>query len=214
VELAGLGIVRGQLQRWNPPEPHAVFGAAASHSALRRSSRWAALGEIPMWAQVAAAMLFLGAAAGLANLHITVGPGGFSVRTGWSAPGGGLDTGRTAAPTNVASRQDLAALETVLRAEIRAASDAASPAPVADMAAEREEIMRGVRALVTSREQEQRRDCALQIAEMYRTVQSQRQGDLAKIDKVLDTREYLLRRDALYQQRQLNAITQQVTQRR
>ena len=49
---------------------------------------------------------------------------------------------------------------------------------------------------------------------MYRTVQSQRQGDLAKIDKVLDSREFLLRRDALYQQRQLNAITQQVTQRR
>jgi anti-sigma factor RsiW len=209
-EFAGLGLVRTRLQQWVPPEP---VGALRDAGAVRPSARWAALRDIPVWAQVAAAMLFLGAAAGLANLRVTVGPQGLSVSTGWVNRG--LDAARSAPPANVASRQDLAALETVLRAEIKAASDlAVKSVPVVDMAAEREEIMRGVRGFVASREQEQRRDVALQVAEMYRTVQSQRQGDLARIDKVLDTREYLLRRDALYQQRQLNAITQQVTQRR
>ena len=44
---------------------------------------WAALGDLPLWAQVAAAMLCVGVAAGVANLEVRYEGGRLSVRTGW-----------------------------------------------------------------------------------------------------------------------------------
>ena len=81
-------------------------------------------GRFPSWAQVAAALLFLGVSAGIANLDVRYDASGLSVRTGWStsAPIAGL-RGRAsravrrrpvAAPvpsTPAPWRADLAALE-------------------------------------------------------------------------------------------------------
>ena len=62
-ELAGLRGVRTQLARWSPPEPiNLQVGIGNSQSAWWR--------QIPAWAQVAAALLFLGVSAGMANLDI------------------------------------------------------------------------------------------------------------------------------------------------
>jgi hypothetical protein len=157
-------------------------------------------------------MLFAGLAAGLANLDITVRRDGVSVRTGWSPPD--RPPGDAAIAFEPASRADLAALETALRAElsVRPVSPAAFVA--ADSAAEHDVIIRRVHSIIARHEQAERRELALEIADVYRTVQSQRQGDLAKIDKVLDARESVIMREAARQQRLLNAITQQVVQQR
>src|SRR4051812_46315427 len=62
-EIAALRGVRTQLARWSPPEP--VGLSINQQSAINNQQWWRA---IPAWAQVAAAMLFLGVSAGIANL--------------------------------------------------------------------------------------------------------------------------------------------------
>jgi hypothetical protein len=82
-ELAELRAVRTELAEWAPPEPARVLAIAPSAAAPRRNVVWSALAEIPAWAQVAAAMLALAVAAGVANLQINYGAQGLTVRTGW-----------------------------------------------------------------------------------------------------------------------------------
>src|SRR5438477_632143 len=81
--------VRSRLGRWSPPEPARALTSATAPPVGRRGV-WAALGAIPAWAQVAAALLFVGVAARVANLDVTYDRNGLSVRTGWfaSARGG------------------------------------------------------------------------------------------------------------------------------
>src|SRR5689334_411698 len=75
-ELDALSGVRRRLAAWTPPALDAI-GSAASPPPWWR--------QVPAWAQVAAALLFLGVSAGLANLSIHYDQSGFTVRTGWLA---------------------------------------------------------------------------------------------------------------------------------
>ena len=68
-EIAALRVVRKQLARWSPPEPgFAVTSrqAAVAGPQVGQPSWWR---EIPAWAQVAAALLFLGVSAGVRRLN-------------------------------------------------------------------------------------------------------------------------------------------------
>src|SRR5258708_26587008 len=58
-ELAGLRAVRTQLARWEPP---AVASLQSPVPSPGRQSWWR---SIPAWAEVAAALLFLGVSAGI-----------------------------------------------------------------------------------------------------------------------------------------------------
>ena len=85
-EVAALRGVRTQLAHWSPPEPtsrSAVRRATVPQSAFRQSAHGG--GAIPAWAQVAAALLFLGVSAGIANLDVRYDQNGLSIRTGWSS---------------------------------------------------------------------------------------------------------------------------------
>jgi hypothetical protein len=189
-ELDELGAVRAQLARWTPPEP--VFGvgrAAAPRDAggrvLAGPPSWLTrLREIPVWTQVAAAALVLGASAGLANVRIDYNDAGLAVRTGWMA-----ETPAPAAPVpaNIDPapwRVELAALEADLRREMRAA---ASPAPAAvSTRADAAETMRGVRALIEESEKRQQRELALRMAEIASGVRTQRVADLRTIESNLN----------------------------
>src|SRR5207249_1100947 len=67
-DLAALNGVRTQLARWSPPEPKFAVVASNPKSRIPNPvSRWR---EIPAWAQVAAALLFLGVAARIANIDV------------------------------------------------------------------------------------------------------------------------------------------------
>src|SRR5262249_18889977 len=89
-DLAALRGVRTRLARWPPPEPTSASRSQQSAAnpqstinpppAIRNPQWWRA---IPAWAQVAAALVFLGVAAGVANLDIRHDSNGLSVRTGW-----------------------------------------------------------------------------------------------------------------------------------
>jgi hypothetical protein len=158
-------------------------------SAIRNPQWWSA---IPVWAQVAAALLFLGVSAGIANLDVRYDRNGLTVRTGWSGRSGrsgGSDVAQSSSSAAAPWKADIAALESQLKNEIRAVqTSAASPAATARTVATPAgdaDLARRVRALVEESEKRQQRELALRIAELVRDVNAQRQADLVKIDRTL-----------------------------
>ena len=210
-DLAALRGVRTHLARWSPPEPKfsVTTGAANPQSAIRspRSSMW--WRGIPAWAQVAAALLFLGVSAGIANLDVRYDANGVSIRTGWSRPATIASAPPLTAPVGTASqasfplqasgstdpratetapwRADLAALERQLKAEFRGAQNAAAPSGSAAHNAADADTLRRVRALIDDSEKRQQRELALRLAEVIRDVNAKREADLLKVDRVLGT---------------------------
>ena len=220
-ELAALRGVRVQLGRWAPPEfpwqsamgtPRSAI--RAPQSAIRDPQWWR---EIPLWAQVAAALLFLGVSAGIANLDVRYDANGLSVRTGWSSPSPSRDA-RAGAPaatvTPVAQlsspadgapwRADLTALEHQIKNEMHATT-ASVPAPRAAAASDAE-LLRHVRALVEESEKRQQRALALSVAEIVRDVNSQRQTDLVNIRRSLGAVQNDLGVEVLKQRQSLNLL--------
>ena len=196
-ELQALGGVRSTLARWNPPQLESF--AASSRSSVRRSPWWR---EIPAWAQVAAALLFLGVSAGIANLDIRYDSNGLAIRTGWSAPPSpraqstgvteqiGAASQSTAAQNfSAVSKGDLTALADQLRAEFRSRSTTSAPmamASTARSAASDDAILRKVRALISETERRQERELALRLAQAMSDVNAARQADLRRVDLSLN----------------------------
>src|SRR3974390_1626124 len=65
-EVSALTSVREEIGRWAPPEPAALLSSRQAPGARERSW-WR---DMPAWAQVAAAALFVGVGAGLANVDV------------------------------------------------------------------------------------------------------------------------------------------------
>jgi hypothetical protein len=219
-EVAGLQTVRAQLARWEPP---AVASLQSQSPASGRTSQpwWR---TIPAWAQVAAALLFLGVSAGIANLDVRYDQGGLTIRTGWStrpSGAGGPATpklvgvapsdGGSGVATNVSAndrpwRSDLAALEQQLKTEFHASQVSSSIGPQSVRAASSAdaETLRRVRALLDESEKRQQRELALRVAEVLRDVNAQRQADLIKIDRNLDGMQNKLGVEVFQQRQSLN----------
>ena len=222
-DLAALQGVRTQLARWSPPEPRFAVVASNPKSQIPNPvSRWR---EIPAWAQVAAALLFLGVAARIANLDVRYDNAGLSIRTGWWPPSRAARFGEpgnvagpvaapamtppgTASQMNVAAtREELNALERRLKTEFHAtpvtSMTVAGRVPPARVSSDAE-IVRRVRALVEESEKRQQRELALRLAEALRDVNMQRQADLVKVDRALGTVENKLGVQVLRNQQQMN----------
>lgn len=202
-ELDDLRDVRSDLVHWAPPSPARVL--TFSPVPARRSRVWSALAEIPAWTQVAAALLVLGVAAGIANLQVRVDDNGFTVRTGWAATPNQLADAAVpqpaAAPLEQSSepwRADLAALETALRAELQNPG----PAPAADNAA----VLRQVRTLIAASESSQRRELAFRVAELARDFQVQRTADLQRIQRSFTVLENTTTGEMFKQKAMLNRL--------
>ena len=217
-EVAGLRGVRTQLARWEPPSVDSRRSSVVSRS---RQSWWRA---IPAWAQVAAALLFLGVSAGLANLDIRYDQSGLSVTTGWNKPaspkvatsqtreggiakvGQGLNGGVGAA-ADAPWRSDLAALERQLKAEFRAAQTSAPVAQTVRVASASDvEMLHRVRALLEESEKRQQRELALRVAEVVRDFNAQRQVDLRNIDHTLGIVRNDLGVEVMKQRQSLNLL--------
>jgi anti-sigma factor RsiW len=187
-ELAAFGGVRERLGQWAVVEPELPIVSNVIPDATRPMA--AARGwwrDIPAWAQVAAAFVFLGVAAGIANLDARFDRGGLTVRTGWSRDAGSpvrADESGNLAPW----REEFAALEARLRADLRASTPAAvAPAGAGGRQASSldAEALGRVRALISDSERRQQRELALRVAEIVREVNTQRQADLVRIDRTL-----------------------------
>ena len=214
-ELDELGVVRARLGHWTPPEPARAFASAPAPPVGRRGV-WAALGAIPAWAQVAAALLCAGVAAGVANLDVKYDRNGLSVRTGWSASArGGAPAAASQVPVAAQHetpwRADLAALERQLRTEMRA-----FPAQATADAARRDladgETLRRVRALIDQSERKQQKELALRIAEVATDVRAQRVADLRNIDRNLNVIQSNTGVDMLRLYRMTNDLAVRVSQ--
>lgn len=219
-ELGALEELRGDLATWSAPE---VVGdiavrtvAPAPVVAMPVAKRaWRPWREIPMWAQTAAAILVLGVAAGFANLDITYGSGGFTVRTGWNhaaAPAApATAAAATTATASVPSRAEFDALAAAVRAGAAArpqtTATSASPASASD-----DELLRRVKALVQDSEQRQQRELALRVAEVVREGQVQRQADLEKIDRSLGMIQRNASVESMRTQQYFNSLAQRVSQ--
>lgn len=206
-DLAALRGVRMRLANWAPPEPKLATTLEASTAlpaAPLQSGGW--WREIPAWAQVAAALLFLGVSAGIANLDVRYDASGLNIRTGWSrearsaaaaaaptlaAPVGTASQANalqgSTAPANASSdaapwRVELAAFENRLKTEMHGAPAGAAPRTAADA-----ETLRRVRALIDESEKRQQRELALRLGEAMRDVNTQRQADLVRVQSALGT---------------------------
>ena len=211
-DLGALARVRTQLAQWAPPEPGFVHAAAAGHgappsSAAGRRPWWR---DVPAWAQVAAALLFLGVSAGIANLDVRYDQNGLTVRTGWSRVSAPPTT--TAAPaaqragtagTDVPWRSDLAALERQLRTEMRAAQPAAL---AVRPAANDSDILRRVRVLIDESERRQQNELALRVGETIAGLNARRNAELITIGRSLKETENKIGVEVMKQRASLNYL--------
>jgi hypothetical protein len=205
-DIAALRGVRTQLSRWSPPEPSFISGHSESNvpSAFSHQPWWS---RVPVWAQAAAALLFLGVSAGVANLDVHYDQRGLSIRTGWSKPAAAAASLSPAA--DAPWKTDLTALESQLKNEIHAAQASTVPAPstrAIAVSASDADITRRVRALVEDSEKRQQRELALRIAELLRDVNAQRQADLVKIDRTLGVVQNNVGIEVMKNRQQLNQM--------
>lgn len=187
-ELQG---VRQELASWLPPEPDLGFVIMQKPATVLRPSRWASLGTLPAWAQVAAAVLVFAAGAAIANVQVQYGTEGLSVRTGWMTPVVVVPQPASAGLPALAARDEnwrpaLTALEQSLRQEI-AQSRAAATAPVhasrTESSVDADALMRRVQALVNASEQRQRDELGLRLAVAQRDWTNQRRSDIVRIEQ-------------------------------
>jgi len=187
-EVAALGAVREDITAWTPPETVLDFRIVRDPVPAR--SRWDWMSAMPAWAQLAAASLVVGVAAGLAGLDVQYGKDGFAVRTGWNRPAEARPADAAglapAAGTEAPWRADLAALQEQMRSEIRRSAADAAAAPVSAAAAggrtmSDDEWLARVKQLIDASETRTQREMALRVAEVLRDIDTQRRADMRRV---------------------------------
>jgi len=213
-EVDALRGVRRDLAQWTPEavarHRSSVAGPPSQVGGQRRQTWWR---EIPAWAQVAAALLFLGVAAGLANLNIHYDSTGLTIHTGWKAVAIAAPPAAQSASDRAdgVSRADLVALEQRLRGELRTLQTSGHAQSVdtpqqARTASADADVLRKVRGLVDDSEKRQQTELALRIGEVLRDIGAQRRADLVKIDRSLGLVENNLGVEVLKQRERVNYL--------
>jgi len=193
-EVQGLSGVRRELAQWTPPDAELGFTIAQSGTpppvvAAAPAEKWWTAVRVPAWAQAAAAVLVVAAGLSIANLQIRYGDGGLVITTGWMAPSSAAPAPAAAASASQAEWQPaMAALESTLRAEIRAArsSDAAriNAVPVTTAPSRSTALsMQRVTDLIEQSERRQKQELALRLAQFGRDLEVQRRSDLVRINQ-------------------------------
>jgi hypothetical protein len=188
-EVASLRAVREDLGAWTPPETVLDFRIVRDPAPLK--SRWGWMSTMPAWAQLAAASLVIGVAAGLSGLDVQYGKDGLTVRTGWNRP---VETRPAEASSPAAARgadapwrADLVALQEQMRNEFLQAAPgrSATPASVAAAGGGRAmsdgEFIARVKQLIEASETRTQREMALRMAEVVRDIDTQRRADLRRV---------------------------------
>jgi len=196
----GSGLIAGQQSH----QPSAI-GHDRRTASRAATTAMTAMAAMPAWAQVAAAMLFVGIAGAIANVSVHYDASGITVRTGWMnqtptsatrRPSDAASIGGRVAGVSMATSADLAALERRLRSEFRPVNGvpgASAPAAVAfthtSAASLDTDALRRVRALIDqsieASEKRQQRELALQVGQLINDVNALRRADLVRIDRTL-----------------------------
>jgi len=199
-EMAALSGVRHELAGWAPPDAELGFSIVPTvrdkvpAPVLRPAQGWR-LPDVPAWAQAAAAVLVMAAGLAIANVEVRYGSDGLVITTGWmarpalpaasSTASGSADPATAVAAGRVGQdwKPALAALETTLREEIRAARTAAAPAPASNAVSAADLLMQRVVQLIEASEKRQQQELALRLTQFNRDLEVQRRSDLVRINQ-------------------------------
>jgi len=173
-ELAELRGVRTTLGKWTPPEPARTLSFEPRASRPDSRAWWH---HVPVWAQVAAAMLVLGVSASIANLDVRYDKSGLNVTTGWSKQAPAAASTQAPAPVattvsnDTVSREEFDRLRAQLQSDILARASmvkAASTAPASGATMSDVEFQRRVRVLLDESEKNQRKELAVRLVQLQR----------------------------------------------
>jgi anti-sigma factor RsiW len=182
-EVASLGGVRTALTRWTPPEPDFAFEVVRTPAA-RSAQRWFRVS--PGWGLAAAAVLVLAAASAVANIEVTYGASGLTVRTGWGRvpaqpPAAERASVATAPAVPAAWHAEVDALGTRVH-DLESALASRGTFAAAHAAAPRQndaELLRQVRQLIADSEERQNGV----LTQVVRDIEGTRRADLARIEQ-------------------------------
>jgi anti-sigma factor RsiW len=211
-EVEGLRATRVHLPAWTPPAPDFGLRIVRNVEAPPPARRFRVA---PVWGLAAAAVLVLAAAAAIANLEVTFGTGGITIRTGRGVPQPPAQT-MTALPgfaTPKAWSADLEAIKARLQGleaelAVRAASAPAAPRTIDG------DRLRQVHQLIQESERRQQRELALRIRQVIHDVDVARYTDLAHIQERLLQTQGLTEREVKRQGDILNQFIYRVNLQR
>jgi uncharacterized membrane protein len=210
-ELAGLGGVRRELAGWMPPDVALGFAVVSTAATPPPRSLWR---EVPVWAQLAAAVLVMGVGLALANLQVRYDEAGVVVTTGWMTPAAapapqvaGMPEPAAPPVADEAWRTELAALEQRLREAMPApqplvAATERAPAPAVDADA----LLQRVIELVEESELRQRQELAYRLTQFNRDMELQRRADLVRIERGVGQIEGRMGAEGARQREMLNYL--------
>ena len=201
-ELIALGGTREQLAVWTPPDAQLGFRIGQEHSKsnVLRPARWWRQ-PMPAWAQAAAAIVIFTTGMMMGALRGVMQPAGGEFH------GPPVTRSNTPVAANTASaapitRADLVALEQRLRTEMSQTrvntQNVASPADA--------RVLERVRVMIDESEQRQRRELALRSAELVRDFDTQRNVDLARIERTLGQMDGTTGAEVAQQRQMLNYL--------
>jgi hypothetical protein len=189
-EIAGLRSTRTQLESWAPPQPDLGFEVVRSPRVVGGAARrW---GLSPAWGFAAAAMLVGAVSAAIANVEVTAGSGGVSVRTGWNR----------AAATVSATQADMVPVAEMKRVEDRlkdlearlaaapssTAATPSTPSTPSTMTGRMSDadLVRIVRRMIEQSEERQQGVLASRMLQLNRDVELARRSDLERFGRNME----------------------------
>jgi hypothetical protein len=176
------------LQQWTVPDTDLGFEMVRRAIPVARPAKARWWGLSPAWGLAAAAMLVGAVSAAIAQVEVTVGSGGVTVRTGWaSAP---VQTAQ-AAPSGELERISarLADLEQELSGrpapQVVAASTTSAPAQVPGVMSEAQ-LVQMLRKMIEASEERQQGVLARQILQINRDLASLQRSDVDRLGRVTE----------------------------
>lgn len=186
-EVTGLRGARAHLQSWVPPEPELGFQIVRGIGrSVTMSRRW--WGLSPAWGLAAAAMIVGAVSAAIANVEVTAGTNGITVRTGWNRAVAPATTAAAVDATASAALQQMEARVRDLEAKLAAdtatltPTSAAAGTPVTGRTSDAD-LLRHVRRLIEQSEQRQQASFANQVFQVNRDFEVARRTDLDQLGR-------------------------------
>jgi hypothetical protein len=190
--------VRGMLSEWKPPASQLGFRVVQDGemvSAAPRRAWWVPPGRLGVLAQAAAAVLLFAAGVAVSQLHIDYRDGTLTLRTRPEPP--------PISARNSSIELPPSSLETVGSGSSQTStnfSPVSTPQPVrsgaaptvATNAAEVEQLLQRVRAMIEQSEIRQQRELALRLSQVAREVDTQHQADLLRIQQDFGAQQNLM----------------------
>ena len=201
-ELAEMRGVRSTLAHWAAPEAsRSLQSSVSSRQPAWQPRAW--WHQVPVWAQVAAAMLVLGVSASIANLNVRYDRShGLDITTGWAKPAPAAAQPADAAPW----RAELTALQNELRSEIRTQTSTVRQTAASSTTSGDAEVLRRVQAMLAEHDKSEQRELALRLTQMQIDVNAQLDADRRRNNDNFRSVTQTYSNQILKQQQQINYL--------